>query len=134
MSGNKCDSVIGAKCLIVQRKCSFSKLHLNGSADKQLFGLCGTFFYLVALPLQILRGVFSSISLPWAGCPRQDLGEDGTDNYKGLIGAGGWKAEQEMLYMPSCCMASKCSEDRFLWHSAPRRTEPWGAGFWWRCP
>lgn len=49
------------------------------------------------------------------------MGEDGTDNYRGLIGAGGWKAEQEMLYMPSHCMASTCSEDRFLWHSALRR-------------
>lgn len=43
MAGNKCDLVIGAKCLIVQRKCSFSELHLNGSADKPLFGLCGMF-------------------------------------------------------------------------------------------
>lgn len=55
MSGNKCDSVLGAKCLIVQRKCSFSELHLNGSADKQLFGFYGeVFFTFVALPLQIL--------------------------------------------------------------------------------
>lgn len=44
MSGNKCDSVVGAKCLIVQRKCSFSGLHLNDNADKQLLGLYSGFF------------------------------------------------------------------------------------------
>lgn len=47
------------------------------------------------------------------------MGEDGTDNYRGLKGAGGWRAEQ-MLYLPSCCVASKHSKDRFLWHCAPR--------------
>lgn len=30
-----------------------------------------------------IRMVFSGINLPWMGCPRQDLGEDGTDNYRG---------------------------------------------------
>lgn len=101
MSGNKCDSVVGAKCLIILRKCSFSKLHLNGSADKQLFGVYGEVF----LPLWLchcksqLEGFLQAEIYPGWGVQGRTW-ERVVLTITGA-GAGGWRAEQEMFDMPS---------------------------------